>query len=144
RPIFLVLAPLAPAKAGAGHQNNQITRITTFSTSSSQLPTFQPVCDIFRLVKMESRIKDALRFIDDFSDAKIATVARDFGVPCGRLRYLVEGRPQKQASQQRIQSLRCQKRRQCVATSTALTVSILRCAQSSLPMRRIPSCVTGA
>ena len=44
---------------------------------------------------MESRIQEALRYIDDFPDAKIATVAREFGVPRGRLRYRREGRPPK-------------------------------------------------
>jgi DDE superfamily endonuclease/Tc5 transposase-like DNA-binding protein len=50
---------------------------------------------IFWLVKMESRIQEALRYIDNFPDAKTAMVAREFGVPYGRLRYRREGRPPK-------------------------------------------------
>jgi hypothetical protein len=44
---------------------------------------------------MESRIQEALRYIDDFPDAKTGTVAREFGIPYGRLRYRREGRPPK-------------------------------------------------
>src|SRR5207248_7326359 len=51
-------------------------------------PTF-----IFWLIKMESRIQEALRYIDDFPDAKIATMARESGVPRSRLRHRREGRP---------------------------------------------------
>ncbi|KAM4058213.1 DDE superfamily endonuclease [Hirsutella rhossiliensis] len=44
---------------------------------------------------MEARIQEALRYIEHFSGAKVATVAREFGVPRNRLRYRLEGRPPK-------------------------------------------------
>ena len=44
---------------------------------------------------MEARIQDALGHIDNFPGAKVATVAREFGVPRGRLRYRLQGRPPK-------------------------------------------------
>ena len=44
---------------------------------------------------MEARIQGALKHIDNFSGAKVATVAREFGVPRGRLRYRLQGRPPK-------------------------------------------------
>lgn len=44
---------------------------------------------------MEARIQEALEYIDNFSGAKVATVAREFGVPSGRLRYRLEGRQPK-------------------------------------------------
>ena len=44
---------------------------------------------------MEACIREALRHIDDFPDAKTGTVAREFGVPYGRLRYRRAGRPPK-------------------------------------------------
>ncbi|KAF5120969.1 hypothetical protein E5D57_013305 [Metarhizium anisopliae] len=44
---------------------------------------------------MEARIQEALRCIDDFPDAKVAKVAREFGVPRNRLRYRFQGRPPK-------------------------------------------------
>ena len=46
---------------------------------------------------MEARIQDALKHIDNFPGAKVATVAREFGVPRGRLRYRLQGRPPKTA-----------------------------------------------
>ena len=44
---------------------------------------------------MESRIQEAIQYFDDFPDAKVATVTREFGVPRNRLRYRLEGRPPK-------------------------------------------------
>ena len=44
---------------------------------------------------MESKIQEALRYLEDFPEAKIATVAREFGVPRGRLRCRVRGQPPK-------------------------------------------------
>ncbi|KJZ69725.1 hypothetical protein HIM_10894 [Hirsutella minnesotensis 3608] len=44
---------------------------------------------------MEARIQEALQYIGDFPDAKVAKVAREFGVPRNRLRYRLEGRPPK-------------------------------------------------
>jgi len=44
---------------------------------------------------MELRVEEALRYIGDFRDAKIATVAREFGVPRFRLRNRLAGRPPK-------------------------------------------------
>ena len=44
---------------------------------------------------MESRIQEAIQYLDDFPDAKVATVAREFGIPRNRLRYRLEGRPPK-------------------------------------------------
>ncbi|OWT42328.1 DDE superfamily endonuclease domain-containing protein [Pochonia chlamydosporia 170] len=41
---------------------------------------------------MEGRIQEALQYIGEYPHAKIATVAREFGVPRGRLRYRLEGR----------------------------------------------------
>ncbi|OAQ57651.1 tc5 transposase DNA-binding domain-containing protein [Pochonia chlamydosporia 170] len=41
---------------------------------------------------MEGRIQETLQYIGEFPHAKIATVAREFGVPRGRLRYGLEGR----------------------------------------------------
>jgi hypothetical protein len=36
---------------------------------------------------MESRIQDALKYIQENPGVKVGTVAREFGVPYGRLRY---------------------------------------------------------
>lgn len=44
---------------------------------------------------MESRIQEAVNHIRRFPDAKIATVAKEFGVPRNRLRYRLEGRSPK-------------------------------------------------
>ena len=44
---------------------------------------------------MEARIQEALEYMADFPEAKLATVAREFGVPRSRLRYRREGRPPK-------------------------------------------------
>lgn len=44
---------------------------------------------------MESRIQDALQYLEQFPATKIATVAREFGVPRGRLLRRLEGRPPK-------------------------------------------------
>lgn len=44
---------------------------------------------------MESLIEEAIQYIDDNPEVKIATVAREFGVPRGRLRYRLEGRSPK-------------------------------------------------
>ncbi|OAQ57289.2 DDE superfamily endonuclease [Pochonia chlamydosporia 170] len=44
---------------------------------------------------MESRIQDALQYLEQFPAAKIATVAREFGVPRSRLRRRLAGRPPK-------------------------------------------------
>ncbi|OAQ58169.1 DDE superfamily endonuclease [Pochonia chlamydosporia 170] len=44
---------------------------------------------------MEARIQEAVRYVDDFPDAKVAKVAREFGVPRNRLRYRLQGRPPK-------------------------------------------------
>ncbi|KJZ69758.1 hypothetical protein HIM_10841 [Hirsutella minnesotensis 3608] len=44
---------------------------------------------------MEARVKDAVKHIERFPDAKVATVAREFGVPRGRFRYRLQGRPAK-------------------------------------------------
>ncbi|OAQ57362.1 DDE superfamily endonuclease [Pochonia chlamydosporia 170] len=41
---------------------------------------------------MEGNIQEALRYIEGFPRAKIATVAREFGVPRGPLSYRLEGR----------------------------------------------------
>lgn len=41
---------------------------------------------------MEAKIQEALQYIKEFPSAKVAAVARDFGVPRGRLRYRLEGR----------------------------------------------------
>jgi hypothetical protein len=41
---------------------------------------------------MESRIQDALKYIQENPGVKVGTVAREFGVPYGRLRYRLEGR----------------------------------------------------
>jgi hypothetical protein len=40
---------------------------------------------------MESRIQDALLYIQQFPNAKVAKVAKEFGVPRGRLRYRLQG-----------------------------------------------------
>ena len=40
---------------------------------------------------MESRIQEAIQYLDDFPDAKVATVAWEFGVPRNRLRSRLEG-----------------------------------------------------
>ena len=40
---------------------------------------------------MEGKIQEALRYIEEFPRAKIAKVAREFGVPRGRLRSRLEG-----------------------------------------------------
>ncbi|KAM4067464.1 Tc5 transposase DNA-binding domain-containing protein [Hirsutella rhossiliensis] len=44
---------------------------------------------------MEARILEAMQYIGDVPDAKVANVARQFGVPRNRLRYRLEGRPPK-------------------------------------------------
>ncbi|KJZ68123.1 hypothetical protein HIM_12484 [Hirsutella minnesotensis 3608] len=44
---------------------------------------------------MEERVKGAVEHIEKFPCAKVATVAREFGVPRGRLRYRLQGRPAK-------------------------------------------------
>ena len=44
---------------------------------------------------MESKIQEAVQFLEDFPEAKIATVAREFGVPRTRLRNRLAGRPPK-------------------------------------------------
>ena len=44
---------------------------------------------------MESRIQEAIQYFDNFPNAKVATVAREFGIPRNRLRYKLEGRPPK-------------------------------------------------
>lgn len=41
---------------------------------------------------MESRIKDALQYLEEFPAAKIATVAREFGIPRSTLRNRLQGR----------------------------------------------------
>lgn len=48
---------------------------------------------------MEARIKEALRYIEDFPEAKVAKVAREFDVPRSRLRNRLEGRPPKAGRQ---------------------------------------------
>ncbi|KAM4067405.1 Tc5 transposase DNA-binding domain-containing protein [Hirsutella rhossiliensis] len=44
---------------------------------------------------MESRIGEALQYLNDVPGAKVASVARAFGVPRSRLRYRLEGRQPK-------------------------------------------------
>ena len=44
---------------------------------------------------MESRIQEALTYLEQFPAAKIATVAREFGVPRGRLLRRLDGKPPK-------------------------------------------------
>ncbi|OAQ57582.1 DDE superfamily endonuclease [Pochonia chlamydosporia 170] len=41
---------------------------------------------------MESKIEEALKYLEDFPESKISTVAREYGVPRGRLRSRLDGR----------------------------------------------------
>ncbi|KAM4067613.1 DDE superfamily endonuclease [Hirsutella rhossiliensis] len=50
---------------------------------------------ISSIAEMEARVQNALRYIENFPGAKVATVAREFGVTRDRLRYRLQGRPPK-------------------------------------------------
>jgi len=44
---------------------------------------------------MESQIQEAIKYIQNFPDTKIAKVAQEFKIPVSRLRHRLKGRPPK-------------------------------------------------
>jgi hypothetical protein len=75
----------SPTKVGADHQYNHTTSITTFQDHLLNQPPFQPPYHFFTPNIMESRIQEAIRFIDRFPEALVAKVAEQFEVLRGRL-----------------------------------------------------------
>ena len=88
---------------------------------------------------MEGRIQEALQYIGGFPHAKIATVAREFGVPRGRLRYRLEGRTALSDRPPTHAKLTVPEEMHYVAILIVLIVSILQCVLSLLLMRQIQS-----
>jgi hypothetical protein len=85
RPTLIGEHEGSPTKVGADHQYNHTTSITTFRDYLLNQPPFQPPHHFFTLNTMESRIQEAIRFIERFPEARVAKVAEQFKVPHGRL-----------------------------------------------------------
>ena len=71
------------------------TNIATFADFRSTIRFCSTNFQYCSWKNMESRIQEAVNHIRRFPDAKIATVAKEFGVPRNRLRYRLEGQSPK-------------------------------------------------
>lgn len=112
------------------HQGGQKTRLTaTMAATSVQAAKSE----------VEIRVKRALEYINENPDAKIATAAREFDIPSGRLKRRVQGIKARLASQQLIQSYQRKKRLHYVAILTGLIALISLYELSLLPMLQITS-----
>jgi hypothetical protein len=83
RPILFGEHEGSLTKVGADHQYNYTTSITTFQDHLLNQPPFQPPYHFFTLNIIESRIQEAIRFIERFPEALVAKVTKQFEVLCG-------------------------------------------------------------
>ncbi|KJZ70356.1 hypothetical protein HIM_10247 [Hirsutella minnesotensis 3608] len=75
--------------------NNQDTTIARFFTLPTRTRRISAIVSRSRSRDTESRIEEALQYLNDVPGARVASVARAFGVPRSRLRYRLEGRQPK-------------------------------------------------